>query len=266
MYLKSNSGCLLVNRENTTVSGLRVGIKAAVQKANMINTGEKLFLALGPLPLWDIDGMGTEALKLLRTLDPGNTEATVQYSTAKSLTTALGALCKVSMHSKEETVTMVKYKLKCYLTTALVRLKWYKQFLNGMHKQMRHNIKQDEALLIEQMLALMEMFEDDWQKLAKYKQRILAGSCEVLFSALFLVVMYCGALCGEKAPLMDLESTRKFTKSGLERPKEKLRHAVIALHGQFEKEVGERCHLMPLVPDTDSGLPPKKWKQQMLEW
>jgi hypothetical protein len=84
------------------VSGLRGGIKAAIKKADLINGGEKIFPALGPLPLRDVDGMGAAALQLLKTLDPGTTEATVQYSTAKSLTTALGALWEVSVHSKEE--------------------------------------------------------------------------------------------------------------------------------------------------------------------
>lgn len=48
--------------------------------------------------------------------------------------------------------------------------------------------------------------------------------------------------------LMDLEATRDFTASSLEYPKEKLRHAVIALHGKFKNKVGEKYYLMPMVP------------------
>lgn len=43
-------------------------------------------------------------------------------------------------------------------------------------------------------------------------------------------------------------------------------HAVIALHGRFKNELGERCHLMPLVPKTHSGLIPAKWMERMLSW
>jgi hypothetical protein len=84
---------------------------------------------------------------------------------------------------------------------------------------MGDNIKHDEAILIEQMFALMEKFEEDWQKLAKDERRTPAQSCEVLFPALFLVVAYCGALPGEEVPLMDLEATREFMESSLEHPK-----------------------------------------------
>jgi hypothetical protein len=253
------------SREDTTVSGLRGGIKAAIQKADMINGGEKIFPALGPLPLRDVDGMGAAALQLLKTLDPGITESTVQYSTAKGLTTALGALWEVSVRSKEETV-MVKDKLKSYVTTNPVKSQWYERFLSGMHKRMGDNVKQDEAISIEQMLALMEMFENDWRKLGRDKHKAPGKVREVLFPALFSVLAYCGALRGEEIPLMDLEATREFTASGLEHPKERMRHSVIALHGRFKNEVGEKCHLMPLVPVTDSGLMPGKWIQRMLEW
>jgi hypothetical protein len=43
--------------------------------------------------------------------------------------------------------------------------------------------------------------------------------------------MSLGALCGEEVLLMDLEATREFTKNGLEHPKERFRHGVIAAHG-----------------------------------
>jgi hypothetical protein len=65
---------------------------------------------------------------------------------------------------------------------------------------------------------------------------------------------------------MDLEATREFTRSGLELAEEKKKQAVIALHGRFKNEIGDKCHLMPLVPVTNSGLMPAKWMNQMLEW
>jgi hypothetical protein len=85
--------------------------------------------------------------------------------------------------------------------------------------------------------------------------------------ALFSVMAFCGALRGEEVPLMDLEATKEFSASGLEHPDKSKRHAVIALHGRFKNEVGEKCHLMPLVPITDSGLlRPAIWIRRMTEW
>ena len=70
-------------------------------------------------------------------------------------------------------------------------------------------MKQDEAMSIEQMLALMEMFEDDWQKFVEDKQRTPAQSYKVLLPALFSMMAYFGALHREEVPfMMDLEATR----------------------------------------------------------
>jgi hypothetical protein len=57
-----------------------------------------------------------------------------------------------------------------------------------------------------------------------------------------------------------------FWAKRLENPEDNKKHAVIALHGRFKNELGEKCHLMPLVRVTNSGLMPAKWITRMLEW
>jgi hypothetical protein len=77
---------------------------------------------------------------------------------------------------------------------------------------------------------------------------------------------FCGALRGDEVPLMDLEATTEFSESGLEHPEDDKKHAVIALHGRFKNELGEKCHLMPLVRVTNSGLMPAKLITRIFEW
>jgi hypothetical protein len=252
------------SKEDATVKGTRSSLKAAMLKAQMID-GNDIFPALGPLPLNDVDGMGPAALQLLKTLDPGINEALVQYGTAKVVTTGLAALWEVSVHSKGETV-MIKDMSKSYVTSNPVKSQWYERFMSGMHKRMGDSVKQDEAIGIEQMLALMEIFERDWKKVMKDKRRTQDQVREILFPALFSVLAYCGALRGEEVPLMDLEATKEFTSCGLAHPDESKRHGVIALHGRFKNELGENCHLMPVVQITNSGLMPTKWMNRMMEW
>jgi hypothetical protein len=127
-------------------------------------------------------------------------------------------------------------------------------------------VKQDEAISIEQMTVLMEMFERDWKEVNKNTCQTPSQVREVLFPALFGVLAFCGALRGEEVPLMDFESTKEFTMSGLEHPEDAKKHAVIALHGRLKNELGERCHLMPVVNVTSSGLMPTKWIKQMIDW
>jgi hypothetical protein len=116
------------------------------------------------------------------------------------------------------------------------------------------------------MVELMEMFERDWEKVMRKRRRTAGEIREVLFTALFSVLAFCGALRGEEVPLMDLEATREFTSSGLEHPDVSKIHRVIALHGRFKNELGEKCNFMPLVPVTNSGLMPVKWIRRVLNW
>jgi hypothetical protein len=178
--------------EETTVKGSRGFVRGAIQKASMINC-ESIFPALGPLPLKDVDGMGAAAIQLLKTLDPGITEPLVQYSTAKGITTALGAMWEVSVQSKEETV-MVCDMSKSYVTANPVKSQWYKRFLKGMHKRMGDKVKQDKAISIEQMCVLMDAFENGWTELGKNRRKTQVQVREVLFPTLFSVIAFCGGL------------------------------------------------------------------------
>jgi hypothetical protein len=161
---------------------------------------------------------------------------------------------------------MVLEMMKSYVTSNPIKSQWYKCFLNGMHKRMGDSVKQDAAVSIEQMVALMDKFEEDWNRVMKEKTRRLAQVREVLFPTLFAVIALCGALRGEEVPLMDLEATREFMMSGLEHAKEEKKYVIIALHGHFKNEFGERCHFMPVVRETSPGLKPAIWMLRMLQW
>jgi hypothetical protein len=239
-------------------------MKAAFRCANLVK-GEGIFPRLGPFPLRDVDGMGSAVVQLLKTLDPGKHEKTAQFDTAKNVRTVLGAVWEVSVESKDQTV-IVQDMTKSFLTTSPTKSQWFGRFMQGMHKRMGDVTKQDEAISVELMAALMEEFEKDWIKVNRDGLATDAAIMEVLFPALFAVTAFCGALRGEEVPLMDFGATKEFTEAGLGATMEERRHGVIALHGRFKNEVGEKCHLMPIVQVTDSGLMPVKWMKRVIEW
>ena len=252
------------SREAGTVRGSRSSMKAAFRCAGLVK-GDKIFPRLGPFPLKDVDGMGPAVLQLLKTLDPGKHEATVQFDTAKNVRTVLGAVWEVSVESKDQTV-IVQDMTKRFLTTSPTKSQWFSRFMQGMHKRMGDVTKQDEAISVELMVALMGEFEKDWIKISQDGVGTDEEISEVLFPALFAVTAFCGALRGEEVPLMDLGATKEFTEAGLLTTMEERRHGVIALHGRFKNEVGEKCHLMPIAQVTDSGLMPVKWMKRMIAW
>jgi hypothetical protein len=179
--------------------------------------------------------------------------------------TVLGAVWEVSVESKDQTV-IVQDMTKSFLTTSPTKSQWFSRFMQGMHKRMGDVTKQDEAISVELMGALMDEFEKDWIAVTRDGLATDAEISEVLFPALFAVTAFCGALRGEEVPLMDLAATKEFTEAGMATVMEERRHGVMALHGRFKNEVGEKCHLMPIVEVTDSGLMPVKWMNRMIAW
>ena len=65
---------------------------------------------------------------------------------------------------------------------------------------------------------------------------------------------------------MGLDATKEFTSCGLDYPDESKHHGMIALRRRFKNELGENCHLMPVVRVTNSSLMPTKWMQHMFDW
>jgi hypothetical protein len=111
----------------------------------------------------------------------------------KGLTAAMGAMWEVSAQSKEETV-IVKDMMKSYVTANPVKSQWHEQFLDGRHEQMGDCVVQDEAILIEQMVALMDVFEENYKQGMRDSNWTPNQVREVLFPALFSILAFCGAL------------------------------------------------------------------------
>jgi hypothetical protein len=239
-------------------------MKATFRCANMVR-GQCIFPKLGPFALCDVDGMGSAVVQLLKTFDPRKNEKYVKYKTAKNMRTYLGAVWEVSVETKDQTV-IVQDTTKDFLTTNPTKSQWFSRFMAGMHKRMGDMMKQDEAISVELMVALMDEFKKDWIAATQDRLATVSELCEVLFPALFAAMAFCGALRGEEVLLMDFGATKEFTGAGLAAEMEERRHGVITLHGRFKNEIGEKCHLMPIVEVTDSRLMPVKWMNRMIAW
>ena len=131
-----------------------------------------------------------------------------------------------------------------------------------MHKRMGDLTVQDEAMSMDLLLAIMELFERDFEEAGDDLDR----QEEVIFPATFCVVGYCAGLRGEEIPLMDLCDTIRYYDVGINHPNAELRHVVVPLIGWFKSELGEKAHLMPLAPVTASGVPVARWVKRVIDW
>jgi hypothetical protein len=196
---------------------------------------------------------------LLRSLDMGKNEPTIQFSTTQKMKTSFSNMWRASLKGGEGAV-VARDTVKLFHTTCPTHGDWFERFSKGMHERMGDKVKQDLGITIEQMHALMARYEIRWTDGGA--DRTKKGA--VLFPALFCVISFCCALRGEEAPLMSLTGTRLHLEEGDRHPT--MPHVVVALLGRFKMEISEKYHLMPLVKTTATGLEPGKWIKRMVHW
>lgn len=229
-------------------------------KASMLGLdAEAMLPPMGPWPVKDIHGIGVAVCILLRSLDPGKNETTIQFSTSQKMKSAFANVWKASLRGSEGAVVS-RDTVKLFHTDCPTHGDWFERFTKGMHDRMGDKVKQDLAISIEQIHALMIRYESRWTAAGDNRdlQKV------TLFPALFAIVCFCCALRGEEAPLMSLTGTALHAQEGAMHPT--LPHVVVALLGRFKMEVSEKYHLMPLVLKTESGLEPAKWIYRMIQW
>jgi hypothetical protein len=250
----------LWSRSPGTVRNTAREIRSLHTKAGMLGLDASSMLPpMGPWPIKDAHGMGVAVCILLRSLDPGRNETTIQFSTSQKMKSAFANVWKASLRGSDGAVVS-RDTVKLFHTDCPTHGDWFERFTKGMHERMGDKVKQDLAISIDQVHALMHRYETRW--VASGQNRDIQKG--VLFPALFSIVCFCCALRGEEAPLMSLTGTALHAEEGALHPS--LPHVVVALLGRFKMEVSEKYHLMPLVLRTDTGLEPAKWIYRMIQW
>jgi hypothetical protein len=227
-----------------------------------------LIPTMGPFPVKDDCGMRVASVSTERSLDKGVNEKTVQHGTVRKFRSVFSNMWHASVEGGQDAVA-VRNTSKLIQTSCPTFGEWFERFGLGLHKRMGDVVRQDRAVSVDVMRALMEEFEKDWKVVTER-----GGENEevekILFPALFAIVAYVVALRGEEVPLMDVAGTRNhFSKAINTVPNEDgetMAHVVIALLGRFKGEKGEKHHYMVSVIKTKSGLEPAKWVGRMLKW
>jgi hypothetical protein len=244
----------LWSRESSTVENNRRQVGMLLRKGEML---DQLLAPSGPLPLMDAQGMSIACRFLLRTLDEGKIQNHVQFDTMRQMRNAVSNQWRTSVLS-DNSMVMLRGTTKMIASKTPTNADWFKKFMVGVHKGMGDESCPDRAISMEAMLALMEIFEKDFGMAG---DNVYTQS-KAVFPALFALASFAGELRGEEVPLTDLHGLCKYYLEGILHPRHP--HVVMALRGRFKNEYGELYHLMPLVPETTSGLKIKVWFEQML--
>jgi hypothetical protein len=249
----------LWSRESSTVYKNAVQVRKIMEKAELLGLEEVMIPPRGPFPVEDECGMAMAAVMVLRSLDEGRNDDTIQFDTTRQFASAFSNLWHSSTSRSKETIA-INRSAKYTTSNSPTNADWFGRFKLGMHKRVGDNHKPDLAVSIEVMLSLMHRFDVAWEQVRGNR----GAEEEVLFPALFSIISYVAALRGEEVPLMDLAGTRAHYEEGIKH--KKLPHVVAALLGRFKGETGELTHIMPLAVKTASGLDVQIWMKRMLDW
>ena len=119
---------------------------------------------LGPWALSNHFGMDAAVMVLMRLMEKGKAGGTVKYGTARKARATLTILWESSPLSGDDLTLSVGLVKGCYVATLCPSEgRWYQHFETGICARMGDVVTQDRAYTIEVLLALLEMFEQEWQ-------------------------------------------------------------------------------------------------------
>jgi hypothetical protein len=111
----------------------------------------------------------------------------------------------------------------------------------------------DRAMMIDEVLAVLEVLEDDWNA----HQNNLDVLYTTAMTAASLVSGIGAGLRGEELPQIDLGGLRKYWSEGATHPRKP--HVPLVLKGRFKQTVGEKLYFQPLANVTKSGIQIQRW-------
>ena len=245
------------SRETTTVARNLTNCRRILAAQRTLGFAN-VFPPLGPYPVSDTFGMKPACVMLLRSLDPGQNAATVQFSTMRQTRSAFTNQYHASA-AWDGLSTVGSDKRKLHLTRCPTQGPWFVKFVQGCHHRMGDEVKQNMALSIGVMLELDKLISIDL--LDAQSRHDVNAVFTLTQTGCWVTLSFVGALRGEEMPRADLFGTHRHFEAGA---RDDLSHVTIALLGRFKGETGLNYHLLPMPARTASGLTPRLWVDRLL--
>jgi len=244
-------------REKATVASTLRAVRQTIQLLGPVGVPPP-FPALGPFPVGDEFGYAMAIAMLLKSRQPGRYANYQQFETLRKLRAGFSNVFMASSASQGSLRLMGGDKAKQHLCNCPTNSLWFERFAKGCLSRMGQIVRQDRAVSLELMHALCSLLEQEWEAASGLKEKAQIASLGA-----YSVVAFCGSFRGPEVFMTDLFGLFKYgneclTAGGKE-------YVMIPLLGRFKNEIGDQYHLTPLIANTRSGLPVKKWVQRLIE-
>ena len=246
-------------REPGTVKGNLSGVQKVLRTQDEFNT--PLLPQLRAWPTYCDHGMGPAVAILRDSLNPGRHEATVKFASVRSIRTVFTDLTAASAAGTARSMVWSgDHKRRTCSVTSPTASEWFTRFMSGLHNRLGQRTKQDAAISIEVMIALMQKFEH----LFSQEDVDQNDKLKVIQSACFCLYSCCASVRGYEVPKIVLTCPREFRapfQVGAVPP-----HVALPFAGHFKLRGNmDQCMLLFIAAETASGLKPLLWTDRLIE-
>lgn len=213
---------------------------------------------LGPHGQGDKLGYGVAIAMVLKSMEPGRYAEHQQFETIQKLRAGFHNVYMASVDGTTSLRSVGGDRAKNFLNLCDTHSTWFEHFAAGCLRRMGQEIRQDRAISLPVMHALLHYLEDEWIITSNPTTRFLVASLGA-----YSVVAFCSSFRGTEVFLTDLHGLRKYLDAP--RSAQELPHVIIPLLGRLKGENGEKYHLTPLCSTTSSGLEVEKWVRRLVQ-
>jgi hypothetical protein len=212
---------------------------------------------IGPLPFEDRFGFCIAYGMLVHSRQKGKHSAKyTQFDTIRKQRSAFSNLYFASRQGvSEERALASGMTPNAHLTDCPSSSLWFVRFSMGCEKRMGYILIQNKAISIDVVQGMIRCFKREamthphgsWER---HKQ---------IMGLVYTIISFCGAMRGSEGLKLHWDTLIQYLKKGSSEDNTNIGrrtpHIVIPLKGRFKQEKGEKCHLVPLVNVTKSGIP-----------
>lgn len=236
------------------------------QAARVERTADKLGLGsmtppMGPFPLEDSVGMRAALAVLDRSQDTsGKYGKYVQPNTYRKAQTVITNVTRAGVTGLGETVA-AHDAAKVYISEVGTHTLWFQRFMEGLKRRTGEVVRQDKAITIEVLQAVMENLEKRWEDATTLEERHATAQRGVWYSNGF-----CAGLRGEEMMLIEYNGTRNSLEylipGACKDP-----HFFLAVTGptKTDRKKGAAFKVPCCKTTEGSGLTPGLWIQRYVQ-
>jgi hypothetical protein len=147
---------------------------------------------------------------LTKSAEPGRYKNHTQFETIRKLRLAYSNLYHASADGSGSMATLGRDSAKTFLSTCPSHSLWFERFAKGCLQRMGQEIRQNLAMSIRVLLALLDLLEREWQA-----DPTLHGKEVKVYLGAFSVIAYGGLFRGNEVFLTNLYGLSKYTQNPL---------------------------------------------------